>query len=206
MKRTTDPPYALFWGSRLGFAKMAIACDALVVPIASVGATETFPVIWDWSWRWLYGSHRAQRDSGTPTNAAARAGAPQSSPSAPGEAGAACGSAAADSDGAPDIFSPPHGAGTPRVPPPPLTATATTITTTTTTTTAAAALLSAQRSGAAQAGARADAQAARAAASGEPDEPAHERAADVTMPITLPMPQHWQRWYFKIGEVRCCTA
>jgi 1-acyl-sn-glycerol-3-phosphate acyltransferase len=47
MRRTTDPPYTLFWEERTGFARLAIEHGYAIVPVAAVGTEENVGIIYD---------------------------------------------------------------------------------------------------------------------------------------------------------------
>lgn len=44
--------------SRSGFARIAIETNAVVVPVAAIGATDCVPVLGDADFSWLYGHYR----------------------------------------------------------------------------------------------------------------------------------------------------
>eukprot|EP00937_MAST-01D_sp_MAST-1D-sp2_P002695 g2695.t1 len=62
-KRTTDEKYALEWGRKLGFAKMAVDHGVTIVPVCSVGTEDMTHIVYDLPLGWvpvpfLWGSDR----------------------------------------------------------------------------------------------------------------------------------------------------
>ena len=227
MRRADDPPYKLYWGSRLGFAKLAIATGAVVVPVASVGASETFPVAADVSLEWLWGRNKdltvvtAAEVAADAVSAAASARVSDSVTNGGAEtavavtAGAAA-TALGDGEGGAsdqDILSPPHNPRTMR--------SSTAAATLHSAANANAGVIGSTSSGTLAAGTEnaATAQGAVSSSLSSSKVPAAgskivsgvrnkhtDGSTPVSVPIAIPWPQHWQRWYFKIGEVRRKTT
>jgi hypothetical protein len=62
-RRTTDPKYSLFWGQRMGFARLAIKHGYSIVCIGSVGVEEQLGILFDlpiWPVLYLAGDKRAK--------------------------------------------------------------------------------------------------------------------------------------------------
>jgi len=55
MKKKNDADYPIIWGERAGFAKIAIASKAIIIPISSVGSNDMFPIMGDVPFNWLFG-------------------------------------------------------------------------------------------------------------------------------------------------------
>lgn len=47
MRKTTDKPYTLMWGERMGFARLAIEHGYTIIPVASIGIEDNIQIVYD---------------------------------------------------------------------------------------------------------------------------------------------------------------